>query len=1804
MVLNIFSTSSETRGLHLKDVLKLAGDQLENARNASASTKALKFCDKAKMILKDAEIIVSNDHAGDQTSDDDIANAYYKHGKLLEELGQHAKAQKSLNKAEKWGHVHVVTQQASSSRPIHTTGSIGPSLCPPPALWSTPRISMVGFQGVLDSSNTSESTPPELIQGKPLSEIKNQTPLARKDDVVVSRLIFHQEITLPITKFDLPEVGGRISNTTQLAYCINLLHHSLSPRDGLDKAELDWSNDRSNDPDEQERLKSMVTDVIRAFIRDELKEPGAVVETVSLATVLKQNDTRKLLQVFTDGIKQSLLLDVHLLDGLAHLIRNTPAEYLDSDDLIKILNLLGMKLKNTHQQSSQHIYQLASTVSCVLDSMVDSQVKGISREQLHEPLSEYLKNLQKSSDACLVYQAAYAYQSLQYIPDDETILQAMVRRTGKVLQGISGVVNAVKALDLNEFIKGLDCIHEGLAGAGKAIVMINEGYQSVKTLTENGQGLLESLKEGFSFSRKSAWYPALRGLDTLLQEGRLAEFERLIREAPCRKEAAFQWGVCQRLGELALNTLWDIDTRQHAISFLREMYTDDPQWGQEPSVKQWILHILRKLAESSESAIAGPTQRLLQDLETSGDSKKRTGSTEGQSGDIYISPRAKVHTSATEDFDLTFHVEEFLKGNKKVFLLLGDSGAGKSTFNRAFEITLWDKYDKNDRRIPLFIHLPTIKQPEEDLIDKHLRKSNFTEDQIRELKLHHEFILICDGYDESQQTRNLYMSNQLNQPSQWRAQMVISCRTEYTGVDYKDCFRPTDRNNRGNLDLFQEAIISPFNKVQIQDYVDQYVRLRNPSWESKDYLLALKQIPNLQDLVTNPFLLKISLEALPKLVNTKDDYSQTRVTRVELYDGFVQQWIERGKIRLGEMELSSRDKEAFKTLLMSGFSMQGITYLKELATAVYENQRGNPVVSYSEPHDHSTWKQRFFDNNNGNNLLREAVPLTRNSDQYRFIHKSVLEYGLSLAIFDPSIRHENTEPLSTLSRRGSTGSMDSFEELPLIENRASVIDSPLLESPFGRMRFVDQASVLQFLVERVQQHRVFEEQLLAIIERSKVEKSTRIAAANAITVLVRAGIEFIGTDLRGIQIPGADLSNGMFDSAQLDGADLRKVNLRGVWMRNASLRGSQMKDVHFDELPLLQEKHRVYSCTYSHDGKLLAVGLEDGDINLYDTSTWEKIQTLQGHSGIVECLALSKKNGRIVSCGWDKTVRLWDVETGICVDTLLGHSSHVMGVSFSPNGDRIVSGSRDRTVRLWDVETGSCAFTLTGHGGGVIGVAYSPDGDQIASGSSDATVRLWDVGTGSCARILRGHSNCIFSLTYSPNGDQIVSGSFDMTVRLWDTVTGACIHILQGHGETVMSVVYSPNGDQIASGSLDSTVRLWNVETGSCTQTLQGHSQPICSIAYSPSGGQIASGSTDCTVRLWDVAPYNSVHAQQNNDLYITSVAFSPDGDRIVSGGFDQTVQLWDVETGIRTRAPQGHSHFVNSVAYSPDGNLIASGSRDKTLRIWNVETGNCINTLHGHSDNVSSVAFSPDGHWVASGGGDKIVRLWSVETCSSVNSFEGHSDEVNSVAYSPNGNQVASGSDDETVRLWDIETSNCIHTLEGHDGSVICVAYSPNGSHIASGSVDGTIRLWDVEKGDCDHTLSGHSKYITSVTYSPKGDTIASGSSDNTVRLWDSESGQFLIAISGFSGPVTSVAWRDMLKGQYLATGSLDRSVRCWQIIKEQDEYKVHLHWTSSRGALTLADASFIDVQGLSQIDLKLLSQLKASNIPPSPIV
>jgi WD40 repeat protein len=542
---------------------------------------------------------------------------------------------------------------------------------------------------------------------------------------------------------------------------------------------------------------------------------------------------------------------------------------------------------------------------------------------------------------------------------------------------------------------------------------------------------------------------------------------------------------------------------------------------------------------------------------------------------------------------------------------------------------------------------------------------------------------------------------------------------------------------------------------------------------------------------------------------------------------------------------------------------------------------------------------------------------------------------------------------------------------------------------------------------------------------------------------------------------------------------------------------------------------------------------------------------------IVYGVAFSPDGHRIATAGGgdgedDDVAQIWDADTGQRVGIpLKGHTDLVTGVAFSPDGHLIATASADTTVRLWNADTGQpVGDPLKGHTDLVTGVAFSPDGHLIATASADTTVRLWNVDTRrQIGAPLEGHSGAVNAVAFSPDGHQLASGGADGTVRVWNADTGQpASPPLTGHTDAVTSVAFSPDGHRLASGARDRTVRLWNADTGQPTSPpLTGHTDAVTSVAFSPDGHRLATASADATVQLWNVdarQPIPMGTPLTGHAKMVRGVAFSPDGRRLASGGDDDTLRVWDVRQPLA-----GHTDWVTSVVFSPDGQRLATGSNDDTVRLWNADTGQSIgNPLLGPTDWVTSVAFSPDGHRVAAASADDTVRLWNGDTGQPIGQPMRESDRLFGVAFNPDGHRLATAGKDGTVWLWNTDTGRPAGApLKGHSGAVNAVAFSPDGHRLASGGADGTVRVWDADTGrQIGAPLSGHVGAVNAVAFSPDGHRLASGGADGTVRVWNADTGQSLgEPLLGHTDQVTSVAFSpDALT---IASASKDHSVRLW---------------------------------------------------------
>ena len=430
-------------------------------------------------------------------------------------------------------------------------------------------------------------------------------------------------------------------------------------------------------------------------------------------------------------------------------------------------------------------------------------------------------------------------------------------------------------------------------------------------------------------------------------------------------------------------------------------------------------------------------------------------------------------------------------------------------------------------------------------------------------------------------------------------------------------------------------------------------------------------------------------------------------------------------------------------------------------------------------------------------------------------------------------------------------------------------DRLALDAPLNICWLSDKPQLVEALAQHLlasSDYQYLVQLLLDGVAHSRDEPRLAYAAANAMTLLVAAGVPFTGIDLHGICVAapgdngwrGSALTGGSFDQTNFTGADLRGADFAKAWLRRAHFDGAQLEGVFFG--PGLGHTGPVQDVAFSPDGATLASASYDNTVKLWNLQTGALLRMLEGHSHYVYSVAFSPDGATLASASYDNTVKLWNLQTGALLRTLEGHSHHVYSVSFSPDRATLVSASEDRTVKLWRVNDGSLLRTLQRHASAVYSVAFSPDGVILASASGDKTVKLCRVSDGALLRTISAYNSggcqCI---AWSPDGPIIATGGYDTggnpyhyRVKLWNPHTGALLHTLEGHTSSIYSVAFSPDGATLASASNDKTICLWNPATGQHLRTIAGHTR-VNSVAFSPDNRLLASGSQDNTAKLWDV---------------------------------------------------------------------------------------------------------------------------------------------------------------------------------------------------------------------------------------------------------------------------------------------------------------------------------------------------------------
>lgn len=593
----------------------------------------------------------------------------------------------------------------------------------------------------------------------------------------------------------------------------------------------------------------------------------------------------------------------------------------------------------------------------------------------------------------------------------------------------------------------------------------------------------------------------------------------------------------------------------------------------------------------------------------------------------------------------------------------------------------------------------------------------------------------------------------------------------------------------------------------------------------------------------------------------------------------------------------------------------------------------------------------------------------------------------------------------------------------------------------------------------------------------------------------------------------------------------------------------------------------VLSVAVTPDGKKVISGSGDNTIKVWDLETGQELLNLTEHKERVNALAVTPDGKKIVSgagqstalAGWtssDNTIKVWDLETGRELFTLEGHTAMINAVAVTPDGRKVISASSDASLKIWDLQTREQLHTLTGHKGiydwrkgEVNDIAITSDGKQAISASSDdLSLIIWDLDSGEKLKSLPVsvglHGQSVVTIT--PDGKLAVSG-YENSILLWDLTDKAWprYRTLGEHTGDITAVAVTSDGKWAVSASQDITLKIWDLENKRKSPILPGHKSSVKVIAVTPDGTKaISVGHSD--LKVWDlhigrelftldgvnvqlVSPLNKIIAftpdnqrviatsfhgitvwnlcngeellnlrGHNND--VLAVAIAPDGKKAVSASEDKTLKVWDLQSGVELMSLMGHSESVVSVAIAPDGKQVVSASWDKTLKVWNLDSGKELKTLIGHTDVIWDLAITPDGKKVISYGKDSI-KVWDLQLESELLTFKGYGKLNDFISLSPDGTGVVCLLDRNTLQVWDLQSGSKLLTLAGHTNSVQCLAITPNNKYVVSASSDGSLIVWDLQTGDAIARFNGDSA-INYCAVSPDGMTIVAGEESGRVHF------------------------------------------------------------------------------------------------------
>ena len=282
--------------------------------------------------------------------------------------------------------------------------------------------------------------------------------------------------------------------------------------------------------------------------------------------------------------------------------------------------------------------------------------------------------------------------------------------------------------------------------------------------------------------------------------------------------------------------------------------------------------------------------------------------------------------------------------------------------------------------------------------------------------------------------------------------------------------------------------------------------------------------------------------------------------------------------------------------------------------------------------------------------------------------------------------------------------------------------------------------------------------------------------------------------------------------------DFSPINDKFLYRNNSSQND-------FISLKLLFEKHNhhagsIYCLDFSPNDKLIATGSNDKTIKIFVVPDFNEnmnevleLAILDQKGTIRSVLFPPTDNNFIFSGGSnDNNINMWDTESGKKINSLIGHKECINSLKFSvdENSDVKLLGScgNDNIICFHDYRTNNPVkkIEIKKHGE-INDISFT--NDYVCSVHNDGYIVLYSTIKETVVREIKASEKEIRAVNISKDGKFLMIASFDKKISIFDINDDLKLVKYLEHDDRAVNCKWHPDKPIISSSSADNTVRIW-----------------------------------------------------------------------------------------------------------------------------------------------------------------------------------------------------------------------------------------------------------------------------------------------------------------------------------------------------------------------------------------------------------